>query len=270
MKSLTPIIATFLLLAAAASAQDGAALFNKQCKACHTIGGGVKVGPDLAGVTSKRDFDWLVKFVKSSKNLIATGDPDAVAIFEKFNKKPMPSHSNSVAEIQGMLDFIASGGASPDESESGKEKISLIFEPDAEKGRELFTGELALTNGGPSCISCHNVRHNDVVFGGSMAMDLSVSHKENIVEAMETSMPAMINSYGNSPLSVDERANLDLFLKVTKENQLYQTPGQFGGIFFLLGAIFFIFMLIIIHLFWRSNRKMGVKDEIFKRQMRTQ
>ncbi len=270
MKYLTPCIAIFLFLTTAVSAQDGAALFNKQCKACHTIGGGVKVGPDLAGVTSKRDFDWLVKFVKSSKDLIATGDPDAVAVFEEFNKKPMPSHSNSVAEIQAMLDYIATGGASSDGAEGDTEVVSLIFEPDADKGRELFTGEVALANRGPSCISCHSVRHNDVLFGGSMAMDLSVSYKENIVEAMETSMPAMINSFGNSPLTIDERANLELFLKLTKENQLYHAPGQFNGMFFLLGAIFFIFMLIIIHLFWRNNRKIGVKDKIFKRQMRTQ
>ena len=270
MKYFSPFIAIFLFLTTAAVAQDGAALFNKQCKACHTIGGGVKVGPDLEGITSKRDFDWLVKFVKSSKDMIASGDPDAVAIFEEYKKKPMPSHSNSVAEIQAMLDYIASGGASSDGSEGETEVVSLIFEPDAEMGRQLFTGELALANGGPSCISCHTIRHNDVVFGGTMAMDLSVSYNDNIVETMETTMPAMINSFGSSPLTIDERANLDLFLKLTMENQLYQTPGQFGGMFFLLGAIFFVFMLIIIHLFWRNNRKIGVKDKIFKRQMRTQ
>ena len=270
MKYLTPLIATFLFLTVAVSAQDGAALFNKHCKACHTIGGGNKVGPDLAGITSKKDFDWLVKFVKSSKDLIASGDPDAVAIFEEFKKTPMPSHSNSVAEIKAMLDYIASGGVSPGGPEIEKKEMSMVFEPDAEKGRKLFTGELAFANGGPGCIACHSVRRNDVSFGGLLAMDLSVSYKENIVETMETSMPAMINSYGNSPLAVDERANLDLFLKITKEDQLYQSPGQFNGMFFLFGFIVFVFILIIIHFFWRTNKKIGVLDNIFKRQIRTQ
>lgn len=269
MKYLASFITSFLFLTSVAYAQDGAALYNKHCKACHTIGKGDKVGPDLAGITSKRDFDWLVKFVKSSKDLIASGDADAVAVFEKFKKKPMPSHSNSVAEIQAMFDYVASGGASAGGSGDKADKKSAIFEPDAEKGRQLFTGELSLINGGPSCLSCHNIRHNEVSFGGLMAMDLSVSHTEGVVESMETSMPAMINSYSNSPLTVDERANLELFLKTTKEEQLYHSPGQFKGMFFLLGAIFFIVILVIINVFWKNNKKTGVRDEIFKRQMKS-
>jgi len=269
MKYLTPFIATFLFLAVAANAQDGAALYKKHCLSCHTIGGGIKVGPDLSGITSKRDFDWLVKFVKSSKDLIASGDADAIAIFEEYDKKPMPSHSNSIIEIQAMLDYIASGGASDDEAKEYNQEESLIFKPDAEKGRQLFTGELSLNNGGPSCLSCHSIRHNDVGFGGLIAMNLSTSYTEGIVESMETSMPAMINSYNDSPLSIDERANLELFLKTTKENQLYHTPGQFKGMFFLLGVFFFLAILLIINIFWKNNKKTGVKDEIYKRQIKS-
>jgi cytochrome c551/c552 len=270
MKYIASFIASFLFLAATTYAQDGAALYKKHCQACHTIGGGIKVGPDLSGVTSKRDFDWIVKFIKSSKDLIASGDADAVAIFEEFKKKPMPSHSNSVAEIQAMLDYIASGGASENSSsEEGSGKESLIFKPDAEKGRQMFTGELALINGGPSCLSCHNIRHNEVSFGGLMAMDLSTSYVEGVVASMETSMPAMINSYSNSPLTVEEHANLELFLKTTKEEQLYHSPGQFKGLFFLFGAIFFVVILAVINLFWKNTKKAGVRDEIFSRQIRS-
>jgi len=269
MKYISSLIVILLFIANAVNAQDGAALFNKHCKACHTIGGGTKVGPDLTGVTSKRSFDWLVKFVQSSEDLIAAGDDDAVAIFEEFDKKPMPSHSNSVAEIQLMFDYIASGGASADDDNTDKHSESLVFEPDAEEGRKLFTGEQSLKNEGPSCISCHNIRHNDVSFGGLMAMDLSISYTEGVVEAMETSMPSMINSYEDSPLTVEERANLELFLMTTKEDQLYHSPGQFKGMFFLFGAVFFIVILVIINVFWKNNKKTGVKDEIFKRQIRS-
>ena len=268
MKHLTSFIISFLFLTLAIKAQDGPALYNRHCKACHTIGEGIKVGPDLEGITSKRDFDWLVKFVQSSDDLIASGDEDAITIFEEFGKKPMPSHSISALEIQSIFDYVLIGGDSGEGSETEEKSESLIFTPDQETGRQLFTGELALSNGGPSCISCHNIRQDDVRYGGSMAMDLSVSYTDGVVKTMETSMPAMINSYGYSPLSVTERANLELFLKTTKENQLFQRPGQFKEMLFLFGALFFIVILVIINVFWKNKKRTGVRDEIFKRQIR--
>jgi len=51
----------------AAWTQDaGEQVFNTTCFACHTIGGGRLIGPDLAGVHEKRSQEWLEKFVKSS------------------------------------------------------------------------------------------------------------------------------------------------------------------------------------------------------------
>jgi len=41
-------------------AQDaGEQVFNTTCFACHTIGGGRLIGPDLAGVHEKRSQEWL-------------------------------------------------------------------------------------------------------------------------------------------------------------------------------------------------------------------
>lgn len=43
---------------------DGEALFtSKGCNACHTIGGGDLVGPDLAGVTELRTQEWLTNWL---------------------------------------------------------------------------------------------------------------------------------------------------------------------------------------------------------------
>lgn len=46
----------------------GKYLFTKQCAACHTIGLGDKIGPDLLGVTLTRDHDWLFALSASRKN----------------------------------------------------------------------------------------------------------------------------------------------------------------------------------------------------------
>ena len=36
---------------------------TKGCPACHTIGGGRLVGPDLAGVAERRDRDWIIAMI---------------------------------------------------------------------------------------------------------------------------------------------------------------------------------------------------------------
>src|SRR5215510_2642810 len=41
------------------SNQPGQALFRKICAPCHTIGVGDRVGPDLRGITRRRDHVWL-------------------------------------------------------------------------------------------------------------------------------------------------------------------------------------------------------------------
>src|SRR5215469_15302682 len=44
------------------STQPGQALFRKLCAPCHTIGVGDRIGPDLRGVTQRRDHAWLSSF----------------------------------------------------------------------------------------------------------------------------------------------------------------------------------------------------------------
>jgi mono/diheme cytochrome c family protein len=67
-------------------ASPGLQLFKSNCAACHSIGGGKLVGPDLIGVTQKRSEEWLIKWIKSSQSLIKTGDKDAIAVFNEYNK----------------------------------------------------------------------------------------------------------------------------------------------------------------------------------------
>lgn len=86
-------------------APDGAQLFTI-CGACHTIGKGKLVGPDLAGVTQRRDRAWLIPFIQNSQAVIQSGDPVAVKLFEDHNKIPMPPSTYSVEQINAVLDYI--------------------------------------------------------------------------------------------------------------------------------------------------------------------
>ena len=53
------LLAGIVFSAAAAinpqSVEEGRAIFDLKCKACHTVGSGDLVGPDLEGVTGRRD-----------------------------------------------------------------------------------------------------------------------------------------------------------------------------------------------------------------------
>ncbi len=88
-----------------AQADDPAQLFQI-CAACHTIGKGKLIGPDLYNVTQRHDREWLVRFIKNSTEVIQSGDPYAVKLFEEYNKVPMPPSTYTDAQILAILDYI--------------------------------------------------------------------------------------------------------------------------------------------------------------------
>jgi len=112
MKKLSVLI-TLLFSGFSLWAQDfeaGEKLFNSNCKACHSIGEGKRVGPDLLGVSERRKEDWLFKFIRKPGDMIKS-DPEAQKLFDEYNQILMPDHAFlSDEEIKSMLAFIASRG----------------------------------------------------------------------------------------------------------------------------------------------------------------
>jgi len=84
---------------------DGAALF-KPCSACHQIGKGRLVGPDLYQVTQRHDREWLIRFIRNSQEVVQSGDEYAVKLFEEYNKIPMPPAGITDEEIIAVLEYI--------------------------------------------------------------------------------------------------------------------------------------------------------------------
>ena len=149
---------------------EAAATFNKRCTACHTFGKGIKVGPDLKGVTERRKRDWLVKFVHASSAVIQSGDATAVSLFTEFKKQRMPDWTDlSEKQINDILDFIAIGG--PDIKPLDERNAELALPSDLELGRQLFSGERRLKYGFQPCGSCHSVA--GARWGGSLGPDLT-------------------------------------------------------------------------------------------------
>jgi mono/diheme cytochrome c family protein len=91
--------------------QGGEQIFKTNCGACHTVGKGKLVGPDLKGVQDRHSEEWILKWVHSSQALVKSGDKDAVKLFNDNNQIQMPDQALSDAEVKTVLDYIKTGGA---------------------------------------------------------------------------------------------------------------------------------------------------------------
>jgi nitrite reductase (NO-forming) len=78
--------------------------FESKCLACHSIGGGDKLGPDLYGVTKRHDQAWLARWLKSPEQMLQT-DAKAKAMLEKW-KIPMPNQGLSDEEVKQYLAYF--------------------------------------------------------------------------------------------------------------------------------------------------------------------
>jgi protein SCO1 len=84
----------------------GYTLFNRACSTCHSIGKGDKIGPDLAGVSTRRDRDWLKKFISRPDKVRESGDKTAVELFEKYNRVMMPYLGLSEIDAEDAMSYI--------------------------------------------------------------------------------------------------------------------------------------------------------------------
>ena len=123
----------------------------QQCKACHTIGGGKLVGPDLKGITERREESWLIKFIQNSQEMVQSGDELAIQVFEENLKIPMPAHNLTDDQVKGILLYIANDGkieggevtttetttASDEEMAAAEETVKLLAEMKRDQRRNM-------------------------------------------------------------------------------------------------------------------------------------
>ena len=89
------------------ASQPGQALYKRLCAGCHTVGGGDRVGPDLAGVMGRRDRDWLTSFISDPEKMRVQKDPIALDLAAKFKAVRMPAMGVSKADTADLLSYIA-------------------------------------------------------------------------------------------------------------------------------------------------------------------
>jgi protein SCO1/2 len=84
----------------------GQYLFATRCAACHTDGHGVKIGPDLAGITHTRDRSWLLRFIQKPDEMLAEKDPLATALFKQYKEIRMPNVRLGPDDTEAVLKFL--------------------------------------------------------------------------------------------------------------------------------------------------------------------
>jgi len=150
---------------------EAATIFNRRCIACHTYGKGVKVGPDLKGVTERRKRDWLLKFIYASSSVIKSGDPVATRLFAEFKQQRMPDWADlSPKQITDILDYLAVGG--PDIKPADEKNAETATPAEIERGRQLFYGQRRFQYAAEACITCHTVQGAGW-HGGTLGPDLT-------------------------------------------------------------------------------------------------
>ena len=85
---------------------QGEYTFRNHCAACHTIGRGDHLGPDLLGVTATRDREWLARFIVAPDKVVAAGDPIAQTLLARYKGVLMPNLDLGAADADVLIDYM--------------------------------------------------------------------------------------------------------------------------------------------------------------------
>lgn len=256
-----PTLLSLLLIAAAAlpaAAQDAQQTFARQCAACHTIGGGRLVGPDLKGVSSRRDRDWLIDFILNPQAAVDRKDPYALQLLQDARGVVMPAVPGvDRALASALLDFIDA------ESKSGKAAAAPandrpFSDADVRRGEQLFRGEARLASGAPSCIACHTVRGSGGLGGGQLGPDLTRVYERLNGRLGLTAWlgapatPTMQSVFATRTLAPDEVGPLVAYFEdAAKQGGEDNRSGAINFVLLGLGAA--AFGLVVMDSAWRSR-----------------
>lgn len=139
----------------------------------------------------------------------------------------------------------------------------------AETGKKLFTAALPFQNGGPPCISCHNIYGVPFPGGGTLGSDLTRAYSK-FGAAMNSVLatlpfPTMAPIYREHPLTPAEQRDLGAFFQKagvqTSAEKTYQIfPPALGG---------FLILMILSWAIWR-NRLRTVRKALVRHAAKTE
>ncbi len=247
-----------------------AEFFKDNCSSCHTIGEGELVGSDLKDIAKRRDKAWLGKFIVNAKGLFEAKDPIAIKLFKEPDDVVMPPFPELDDEkVQALVDYIsteskgeksssASSAASVTASPVDAVPLASISQRDVDTGMALFTGRQPLANGGPACISCHELQSAPFPGGGNLAPDLTgvfnrLGKQKGLTSWLNSPPPnsGMAKLFKNTPLKSEEIFSLvAVFEEVTKREGV-ERKATLELIFSGLGVG--LSVLFCFGIYWRNR-----------------
>jgi protein SCO1/2 len=103
-------------------ADKGQYIFATHCAACHTIGGGESIGPDLRGLTKIRDPQWLKKIIQVPETLLDEGDPLANALLKKYKDVRMPNLHFDATTTDLLISYMERQSAIANDAAESKQE----------------------------------------------------------------------------------------------------------------------------------------------------
>ena len=91
---------------------------------CHTIGQGERVGPDLLGVTSRRERGWLKRYIAVPDKMLAEQDAIAVGLYKKYKEIRMPNEGLHEMDVETLIGYIEAQTAAMRGGESAGKKVA--------------------------------------------------------------------------------------------------------------------------------------------------
>lgn len=234
---------------------QGKQVYQENCVACHTLGDGDQIGPDLEGVANRRDAAWIARWIDRPRQMVEAGDSLAVELDQQYDQD-MVSLGLSSDEIAALMEYFGYSEGAVQKGVETLEKESIAEGEDTEEvpieeasvstGRQLFAGDRSFANGGARCQSCHDYAGLSAPGGGSMGPDLTDAY-DRLGQAVVTwpeSQPPMQSIYQEHTLTEEEKAHLLAFLK----NGQGRTPQRIwtllvyalGGAGVLFGVMAFV------------------------------
>ncbi len=278
------LLAVGLLSTPPAGAETGKETFANMCVGCHAPdGGGVPaLGPNLT------DDCFLHGASEAEiRAVVANGSPTNPMMIAFETQIGVESVQAVAQYVHRLIGTNVKGGrecqvAAPAPVEAAPTGDGAAAAPaavpaapalvgDIDKGGELFQGTVGFENKGPSCISCHTVRNDAIISGGSLGKDITEKvtvASGAMVGGFVQSKPVMQKAFADSPLTEQEQADLAAFLADTYA-QGQNMPGDTGMQMALSGVVGTVVLLGFYTTLWGQRKRFSVNRDIYDRQIKS-
>ena len=87
----------------------GEQIYRTRCATCHSLTGhelAGALGPDLLGVTDRREMNWILNWLRAPDQMLEQKDPIAMALYERYGKLAMPNLRLNQQEAEDIIDYM--------------------------------------------------------------------------------------------------------------------------------------------------------------------